>query len=218
MTYTINTIQDEMTAAGSHWWDHGTMRYFQCRVGEKVYQGDGGIYFVTSERNHDEPRKFSVRQYLPEAKDIDTLGEFNSLTRAQAHRVAAGLAGPAAIVAKEAHKKVTDAEQLVIDIERNGGHCNALLSNYLIRLATHHHKMMEDYCNGADIYGEDDEPLPKLELLRANATKAAKDCWCGVVFSGDPRGCTMKLTLPNGETNGWGKDGWCVPTRGPFDA
>ena len=34
----------------------------------------------------------------------------------------------------------------------------------------------------------------------------------GVVFSGDPRGCTVKVTVPSGRTNDWGKEGICVPT------
>ncbi len=34
----------------------------------------------------------------------------------------------------------------------------------------------------------------------------------GVVFSGDPRGATVKITLPSGKTNDWGREGYCVPT------
>ena len=34
----------------------------------------------------------------------------------------------------------------------------------------------------------------------------------GVVFQGDPRGCTVKLTVPSGRTNDWGREGICVPT------
>ena len=31
------------------------------------------------------------------------------------------------------------------------------------------------------------------------------------VFSGDPRGCTVKLKVPSGKTNDWGQEGICVP-------
>lgn len=34
----------------------------------------------------------------------------------------------------------------------------------------------------------------------------------GVVFQGDPRGCTVKLTLPSGYTNDISREGICVPT------
>ena len=33
------------------------------------------------------------------------------------------------------------------------------------------------------------------------------------IFGGDPRGCVLKITVPSGATNDWGKDGICVPVR-----
>jgi hypothetical protein len=33
----------------------------------------------------------------------------------------------------------------------------------------------------------------------------------GVIFQGDPRGCTLKITVPSGRTNDFGKEGICVP-------
>ncbi|KKN16588.1 hypothetical protein LCGC14_0974280 [marine sediment metagenome] len=214
MAYTINKIQDEMTAAGSHWWDRGTLQYFRCRVSEKVYQGEAGVYFVTSEKYSDDAtRLYSVRQYKPDTKDVDTIGEFNSMSRAQAHREAARLAGPEAVIVEEAHRPVGDAEQLTTDISRGGGRCSPAVAGHLIRMATRHHRLMEDYCNGIEVYDDDGEPLPQLAILRQKITKAAKECLCDVLFSGDPRGCTVKLVLPNGETNDFGKEGWCIPTR-----
>lgn len=88
MRYDINMIEQEMTAAGSHWWDRSSMRFFRCRVNDQVYQGTGGVYFVTSEKYSDEPRKYTVRQYNPATKEINTVGEFNSMTRSAAHVLA----------------------------------------------------------------------------------------------------------------------------------
>lgn len=34
----------------------------------------------------------------------------------------------------------------------------------------------------------------------------------GVVLSGDPRGVTVKVVVPSGKTDDWGKEGICVPT------
>lgn len=34
----------------------------------------------------------------------------------------------------------------------------------------------------------------------------------GVIFQGDPRGCTVKVVVPSGRTNDWGREGICVPT------
>lgn len=215
MGYTINKIQDEMNAAGSHWWDRDTLRYFGCRVSEKVYQGEGGVYFVTSEKSpFGHPRAYSVRQYHPDTKDIDTVGDFNALTRGRAHREAAQLAGPAATITQSAHVPTSAPDQLATDICRGGGRCNATFAAYLIRLSTSHHKMMEDYCSipNAGIYDDDGEPTAKLAILLDKINKAANECLCGVELSGDPRGCTVKLTLPSGESNGMGRDGWCIPT------
>lgn len=33
------------------------------------------------------------------------------------------------------------------------------------------------------------------------------------VFSGDPRGCVLKIQVPSGKTNDWGREGLCVPVR-----
>jgi hypothetical protein len=31
------------------------------------------------------------------------------------------------------------------------------------------------------------------------------------IFNGDPRGCVVKLRVPSGKTNDWGREGICVP-------
>ena len=35
---------------------------------------------------------------------------------------------------------------------------------------------------------------------------------CKPVFGGDPRGNTIKIQVPDGYTNDWGREGICVPT------
>lgn len=211
--YTINKIQDEMNRSGSHWWDRDSMRFFGTRVSEKVYQGSGGVYFVTSEKPPHGARSYSVRRYDPAEKSIDTVGEFCSMTRDHAHREAARLAGHNAVAIEEAHRPTSQAEQLAIDIQRGGGRCSATSAAWLIRLATKHHRMMGDCCNGIDIHDEDGEPLPRLARLRSQIKEAAREHLCGVIFSGDPRGATCKLVLPNKATNSFGGEGWCIPTR-----
>lgn len=205
-TYTINAIQAEMNNRGSHWWDRGSMQFFNTRVGKQVYQGSGGIYFVTSEKGPDGKRLYSVRQYKPDSKEIDTIGNFCSMTRAQAEATAARLAGEDAVTISNAFHPVSSAEQLSLDVSRGGGkNCGTPTANLLIRLANKHHKLMEDACNG--------DPTPELDEVAKRLTETAASMGCGVVLSGDPRGCTVKLVLPNGDTNDWSKEGWCVPTR-----
>lgn len=33
------------------------------------------------------------------------------------------------------------------------------------------------------------------------------------VFGGDPRGCVLKIAVPSGKTDDWGREGLCVPVR-----
>lgn len=210
---TINDIQREMQEAGSHWFDHDTLRYFQCRVSFRGYEGAGGVYFVTSERCGDEPRRYTVRRYLPERRDIETVGEFNRLTRSRAHREARRLAGPEARVKEEPHRPLSTAEQLAHDIQVGGGECEPVDAEGLIRLATRHHRLMERECNVGDQYDGEGCPKYPLASLEALIMQHALACGCGVVLGGDPRGATVKLVLPNRKTNDWGREGWCVPTR-----
>lgn len=52
----------------------------------------------------------------------------------------------------------------------------------------------------------------KDERLTARVTELAQSIGCGVRFSGDPRGCVVKLILPDGYTDDFGSTGFCVPT------
>lgn len=235
--YSINDIQSAMLARGSHWWDHSTMKFFGCKVYPEVLNGPGGIYFVTAENQFDAnlPKRFTVRQFIPEDADIKTIGEMGQhATKREARKVAMGLASSDTACGdypakprpvrpiKFAHKPITIMDQFVHDIEQ---HCPLAGRNLtlrtsalrLIQLAGRHHKYMEAQCNGTWPYGKDhdyDEGHPKIvEDLRRDAIQMAEQCGAkGVQFGGDPRGCTMKLLFHDGATNDFGKEGWCVPT------
>lgn len=89
----FNTIQDiarASLAAGSHWFDKGSMKFFNCRLMPDIFHAaDGRILFVTSEDNGYDGRKFSVRAFDPKNADIDTIGDFNSYeTKASALKAA----------------------------------------------------------------------------------------------------------------------------------
>lgn len=71
-TWTINDIKAAVRATGSHWFDPDTMRFFGTRVSETVYQGSGGVYFVTSEKPPHGPRQCTVRRFNPDTADIAT--------------------------------------------------------------------------------------------------------------------------------------------------
>ena len=84
----IIDIQQANAAKGGHYFDAATMRFFRSRVLNTVYQGGGGVFFVTSEKgpHDDSPRMYTVREYHPATADVSTAGIFNELTKAQAQR------------------------------------------------------------------------------------------------------------------------------------
>jgi len=101
-------IQSANRVRGRHFFDADTKRFFRSRIGETVYQGNGGVFFITSEQflpTAGEPfkRAFTVRQFNPETADISTAGPFNSMGRSEARTFARKLAlGIAPAIASEA--------------------------------------------------------------------------------------------------------------------
>jgi hypothetical protein len=68
--YSVNDIKAVMEAAGSHWWEPSTMRFFASRVpmGQPLYRLPGGLLaFVSSEKAsfNDPTRRWSVRTWNP---------------------------------------------------------------------------------------------------------------------------------------------------------
>lgn len=84
----ISVIKAAAHAAGSHWFDKSSMRFFRSRILPEVYTGKGGIYFVTSEEGPYGPRRYSIRKFDPETADIGTFGPFNEMGRERAMRIA----------------------------------------------------------------------------------------------------------------------------------
>ena len=211
--WTINDIQTAMRVRGSHWWDPDTMRSFGCRICGPAWNGPGGVYFVSSEKPPHGPREYTIRQFLPDTADIRTAGAFmECATRATAISRARRLAG-ADNHRNEHFQPVNDFDQFLHDLAMHG--CPTVRQSQardLIRLSKRHHKLMEDCCNGREIYGDDDEPLPPLRRVRKGIGDICSVIGCKPLFSGDPRGCTVKLILPDGFANDWGQEGLCVPT------
>lgn len=89
----IDDIKSAAKVRGSHWFDKDTLRFFAGRVLPTLYKGPGGIFFVSSEQyrgtnGYSQPRKYTVRRFDPVEADVDTVGEFNVLSRSQAVRLA----------------------------------------------------------------------------------------------------------------------------------
>jgi hypothetical protein len=79
--------------AGLHYFEPATMRFFQSRVSEMIYEGAGGTYFVTSERAPNGPRRYTVRTFKRDTGACETAQgcPFNQWGREKAHKVAARL-------------------------------------------------------------------------------------------------------------------------------
>jgi hypothetical protein len=80
----------------------------------------------------------------------------------------------------------------------------------LSRMAAKHHAMQEKKCN--ENYSDADE---RAEEILEGQIEALIPGNIRVLFTGDPRGYTVKLLLPGGEYNTWGgkECGWGVSTE-----
>ena len=60
--------------------------------------------------------------------------------------------------------------------------------------------------------------VPRYVIRDERASRAIRDVLAPFdvvpVFGGDPRGACVKLKVPSGRTDDWGREGLCVPVRG----
>lgn len=97
MGYSIHDIRDANRRAGFHFFSPDTMRFFRSSVEPYVYEGIGGVYFVTTEQfvpptGNPSPRRATVRRFDPLTADISTVGPFNEMTVYMAAKAATRLA------------------------------------------------------------------------------------------------------------------------------
>jgi hypothetical protein len=77
----------------------------------------------------------------------------------------------------------------------------------LLRLAAKYRRHAEHECNYT--LGEKQQ-MQQRDLSRAIHALAREIGATGVILSGDPRGCTVKLTVKSGATNDFGNEGICI--------
>jgi hypothetical protein len=75
----------------------------------------------------------------------------------------------------------------------------------LCKLSKYHASLQELACNEPVPEGHDE----KCEAAIRKVCEALPGC--EPIFSGDPRGCTVRLRVPSGRTNDWARTGICVP-------
>lgn len=96
----IDSIKQANADAGRTWFGSSEMEFFSSRIESGVYQGVGGIYFVTSEKfehpsdnRYDGPRLYSVRRFDPETGGVGTAGSYRDFQQKRmAAQVASALA------------------------------------------------------------------------------------------------------------------------------
>ena len=85
--FVIQQIKDANKAIGHHWFEPGTLRFFNSRVSGPVI----GNMFVSSEKGPDGVRRYTIRKCTNGA--INTVGEFQAYaTKAQALRALRAIA------------------------------------------------------------------------------------------------------------------------------
>lgn len=82
-TISIEDVKDDYRRGPGHWFSKDTMRFFASRVMEDAFDDENGhVYFVSSEQfrymGRVDARRYSVRCYTREGRDITTVGEFQA--------------------------------------------------------------------------------------------------------------------------------------------
>ncbi len=83
MRWTIARMKQANKAAGMHFFDPDTLRWWNSKIYQPV-EGPGGVYFATSEfHNATAPARFSVRRWHPEDSSVETIGEIQGYATLQ---------------------------------------------------------------------------------------------------------------------------------------
>lgn len=96
--YTISDIKRINKEKGYYFFSPDTMLFFRSKAYSTIYEGEGGIYFLTSEQFIDSSgvesgMMFTVRSFCPNTGNIKTVGDFNVLSFDNARNKAKSLCG-----------------------------------------------------------------------------------------------------------------------------
>ena len=84
-TPTIEAMKEGNRAAGVHFFDEDTMRFFRSRIESKPRSYNGLWYFIDSSQfvpssGIPDRRKYSLSSYNPKTGDVDRIGDFQKYT------------------------------------------------------------------------------------------------------------------------------------------
>ncbi len=70
----MQDVINEVTKAGNKWFNEETMKFWDSHIESELFDN---LTFVSSELTHDgKERRYTIRRYVPDCKDIETVGEF----------------------------------------------------------------------------------------------------------------------------------------------
>ena len=78
----------------------------------------------------------------------------------------------------------------------------------IMRYGATYKRLATDMCNREWLPSDEDKKIRTRKAM----DKIVKSFGGKLVCAFDPRGCTVKIQVPDGYTNDWGKEGICVPT------
>ena len=80
----MEQVRQANASLGHHWFEPSTLRFFNSRIGGRLY---GGRYFISSERYNERYNRLYTVRIANSDGSIDTVGDFQGFkTRAQAQR------------------------------------------------------------------------------------------------------------------------------------
>lgn len=72
---------------GGHWFSKDTMRFFSSRLPDYAYLKGDNAYFITSEKDFSGSNRFyTIREFNRNTGEIETIGDFNNMTKTEARR------------------------------------------------------------------------------------------------------------------------------------
>lgn len=70
----MQDVINEVTKAGNKWFNEEAMKFWDSHIESELFDN---LTFVSSELTHDgKERRYTIRRYVPDCKDVETVGEF----------------------------------------------------------------------------------------------------------------------------------------------
>lgn len=103
-------------------------------------------------------------------------------------------------------------EQFIVDLTKHAPKAQQWHAERIMRYGATYGRMQEDWCNREMSDKETERVERREKRIEEKVTKILGEIDCKPVFGGDPRGNTIKIVLPDGYADDWGREGLCVPT------